>query len=93
METSDKIIQELALSGYVVKEELIPWIDHLFHRITIEDPLNKENSLQVQEEITKVKIEHTELPYFFCSRRHLLELGLKEIKKRGWPLERRFLNE
>lgn len=89
MENPDKIIAELSLCGYIVKEEIIPWIDHIHHRITVEDIFNKEHSLTVAENMEYERVRREELLYINVSRTMLVRKMIKEIIKREWPLERR----
>ena len=93
METSDKIVTELTLCGQVVKEEWIPWIDHFHHRITVQNVFERDCELSVAENITDEKFKHQEITYFSISREILLKKIIREIKKRGWPLEPRFLGD
>ena len=89
MENSDKIITELSLCGYSVKEEVIPWIDHIHHRITVEDPFNEEHSLTLAENMEYARVRREEFIYISVSRMMLLRKLMREIMKREWPLERR----
>ena len=91
METSDKIITELTLCGYVVKEDWIPWIDRFHHIITVENVFERDYTLRVAENITDEKFKYQEITYFSISRENLLKKIIREIKKRGWPLEPRVL--
>lgn len=93
MEEADKIITELSLCGYVVKDEWIPWVDSFHHRITVYDPFNEERNLAVGENITDEKFKHPEIQYFSISRNILMRKIMKEIKKREWPLETRVLGK
>ena len=89
MENPDKIVTELSLCGYVVKEEIIPWIDHIHHRITVEDPFNEEHSLTLAENMEYARVRREEFIYISVSRKMLLRKLMREIMKREWPLERR----
>lgn len=91
MEESDNIITELSLCGYVVKEELIPWVDYLHFRITVEDPQNKEHRLDIAENITDVMFRQSVLQRISVSREILMRKITNEIKKRKWPMKRRVL--
>lgn len=91
MEKSDKIITELSLCGYIVKEEVIPWIDHIHRRISVEDLFDKEHNLTVAENITYTRIKEPEIPYMLISRDILFRKLIREIMKREWPMERRVL--
>ena len=72
MENPDKIITELSLCGYTVKEEIIPWIDHIHHRITVEDIFNNEHSLTVAENMEYERVRREEILYINVSRKMLL---------------------
>ena len=89
MENSDKIITELSLCGYSVKEEVIPWIDHIHHRIRVEDLFDKEHVLAVAENITYTRIKESKIPYMPISRDILFRKLIREIMKREWSLERK----
>lgn len=84
MDTSDKIITDLVLKGFDVHEDFNPTFEgNIFFRITVQNVIGQGKSYAMVEEITKLKLSHTNAPYLLLSRRHLLEKIIKKMREEG----------
>lgn len=93
MEENNEILKELLYSGYIVTDEFIPWADHLHHRVKVQSLFEKENELMACENISPGYLEKTKGQYLQFSSKMLLKKIMREIKERGWKLERSAIYE
>lgn len=84
METSDKIITDLALKGFEVHEDLIPTFEgYINFRVTVRNAVKKGKRYAMAENITTDRLTKSSYPYILYSRRHILEQIVKKMIEEG----------
>ena len=78
METSDRIITDLALKGFEVHEDIIPTFEGYIHfQVTVTNKV-KGKRYAIAENITTDSLKKTICPYILYSRRNMLEQIVKK---------------
>ena len=84
METSDRIITDLALKGFEVHEDIIPTFEGYIHfQVTIRNAVKKGKRYAMAEDITTDRLTKATCPYILYSRRHMLEQIVKKMIEEG----------
>ena len=84
METSDKIITDLALKGFEVHEDFIPTLEGYIHfQVTVRNAVKKGKRYEMAENITTDRLTKTICPYILYSRRNMLEQIVKKMTEEG----------
>ena len=84
METSDRIITDLALKGFEVHEDIIPTFEgYINFQVTVRNVVKKDKRYAMVENIATESLKKTICPYILYSRRNMLEQIVKKMIEEG----------